>query len=174
MLGGSGVRASSGATIAAADAQQFLAPTGVLRAAINLSNILLVTGRGPVGEPVGVAPSMAEALAQRLGVPLELVPYPNPGALGDAAPSGCWDVGLIGAEPQRANLISFSDPYIQIEATYLVRGGSEFRRCEEANPLKDFHSPDQLPSNHSTLRADLRGLICEFFVVTESQAKVCV
>ena len=33
-----------------------LAPTGVLRAGINLSNFLLVTGRTEKGEPVGVAP----------------------------------------------------------------------------------------------------------------------
>ena len=30
-----------------------LAPTGVLRAAINLSNFLLVTGKTPDGDPVG-------------------------------------------------------------------------------------------------------------------------
>jgi polar amino acid transport system substrate-binding protein len=36
-----------------------LAPTGVLRAGINLGNFLLVTGRGPSGDPEGVSPDMA-------------------------------------------------------------------------------------------------------------------
>ena len=45
----------------AGDAKAELAPHGVLRAAINLSNFLLVTGRTPDGDPVGVAPDMARA-----------------------------------------------------------------------------------------------------------------
>ena len=97
-----------------------LAPTGILRAGINLSNFLLVSSRGPNGEPIGVAPDMAAALARRIGVPLQLVPYANPGLLGDAANSDEWDVGLIGAEPKRAETIAFTAPYAEIEATYLV------------------------------------------------------
>ena len=49
-----------------------LAPTGTLRAAINLSNFLLVTGKSDAGDPQGVSPDMALALANQLGVPLEL------------------------------------------------------------------------------------------------------
>ncbi|MBW8268138.1 ABC transporter substrate-binding protein [Caldovatus aquaticus] len=101
-----------------------LAPTGVLRAGINLSNFLLVTGRSPAGEPEGVAPDMARALAERLGVPVRYVPYPRPGELADAVGTGAWDVGLIGAEPQRAEKIAFSPAYCEIEATYLVPAGS--------------------------------------------------
>ena len=50
-----------------------LAPTGVLRAAINMSNFLLVTGKTEDGDPVGVSPDMAGELAKRLGVGLELL-----------------------------------------------------------------------------------------------------
>ena len=85
-----------------------LAPSGILRAGINLSNFLLVSSRGPHGEPQGVAPDMAAHLARSLNVPLELVPYKNPGLLADAAERDEWDVGLIGAEPQRAAVIAFS------------------------------------------------------------------
>ena len=97
-----------------------LAPTGILRAGINLSNFLLVSSRGPNGEPVGVAPDMAASLARRIGVPLQLVPYANPGLLGDAATRDEWDVGLIGAEPKRAETIAFTAPYAEIEATFMV------------------------------------------------------
>jgi polar amino acid transport system substrate-binding protein len=56
-----------------------LAPTGALRAAINLGNFLLVTGRTPSGDPTGVSPDMAAAVAARLGVPVRFVPYERPG-----------------------------------------------------------------------------------------------
>jgi polar amino acid transport system substrate-binding protein len=101
-----------------------LAPTGVLRAGINLSNFLLVTGRSASGEPEGVSPGMARAVADRLGVPVRYVTYPKPGELADAVGTGAWDIGLIGAEPQRAEKIAFTAAYAEIEATYLVPAGS--------------------------------------------------
>ena len=101
-----------------------LAPRGLLRAGINLSNFLLVTGRDAHGSPEGVSPDMARALAERLGVPLRLVPYASPGLLADAVGTDSWDIGLIGAEPQRAEKIAFTAAYAEIEATYLVPAGS--------------------------------------------------
>jgi polar amino acid transport system substrate-binding protein len=101
-----------------------LAPTGVLRAGINMSNFLLVTGRNAFGDPEGVSPSMAKAIAERLGVPVRYVPYPKPGELADAVTAGAWDIGLIGAEPQRAEKIAFTRAYCEIEACYLVPPGS--------------------------------------------------
>ncbi len=110
-----------------------LAPTGVLRAAINLSNFLLVTGRSAAGDPEGVAPDMAREIARRLGVPVRYVPFKTPGELADAAASGVWDVGLIGAEPQRAEAIAFTPAYCEIEATYLVPTASPLRSIAEAD-----------------------------------------
>lgn len=108
-----------------------LAPSGVLRAGINLSNFLLVSSRGPNGEPEGVAPDMAAALARRLDVPLEYVPYNNPGLLADAASE--WDVGLIGAEPARAQTIAFTQPYAEIQATYLLPPASPLTAVGEVD-----------------------------------------
>ncbi|HXP76229.1 MAG TPA: transporter substrate-binding domain-containing protein [Stellaceae bacterium] len=104
-----------------------LAPTGVLRAGINLSNFLLVTGRDAAGDPVGVAPDMAREIARRLGVPVKLVPFKTPGELADRAGGDVWDIGLIGAEPQRAEKITFTAAYCEIEATYLVPAGSRLK-----------------------------------------------
>jgi polar amino acid transport system substrate-binding protein len=101
-----------------------LAPHGVLRAAINMGNFLLVTGRSPSGDPDGVSPDMAKAIADRLGVPVKYVPYARPGELADAAGTDAWDIGLIGAEPARAEKIAFTPAYVEIEATYLVPAGS--------------------------------------------------
>ena len=110
-----------------------LAPTGVLRAGINMGNVVLVTGRTPDGEPDGVAPDMARAIAMRLGVPVRLVPFPTPGELGDAVEANLWDIGLIGAEPQRAETIAFTAPYAEIEATYLVPAGSSITTLSEVD-----------------------------------------
>jgi polar amino acid transport system substrate-binding protein len=110
-----------------------LAPTGVLRAGINMSNFLLVTGKTPDGGPDGVSPDMARAVAERLGVPFELVPFKTPGELADAAVEDLWDIGNIGAEPERAKTIAFSPAYVEIEATYLVPAGSEIQSVEEVD-----------------------------------------
>jgi polar amino acid transport system substrate-binding protein len=101
-----------------------LAPTGVLRAGINLSNFLLVTGRSANGDPEGVSPDMARAIADRLGVPVRYVSFKSPGELADQAGNNVWDIGNIGAEPQRAEKIAFTAAYCEIEATYMVPAGS--------------------------------------------------
>ena len=110
-----------------------LAPTGTLRAAINMGNFLLVTGRTGDGDPQGVAPDMARAIADRLGVPVRYVPYARPGELADAAGTEVWDIGLIGAEPQRAQKIAFTPAYCEIQATYLVPPGSPLQAISDVD-----------------------------------------
>src|SRR5688572_13583711 len=110
-----------------------LAPTGTLRVALNMSNFLLTATDQATGEPRGVAADLGGELAQRLGVPVQLLPYPNPGVLADAATTGVWDVGFIGAEPQRADVIDFTPAYVEIEATYLVPPGSPLQTIAEVD-----------------------------------------
>lgn len=110
-----------------------LAPSGALRAGINLSNFLLVTGKTPAGDPAGVAPDMARAIAERLGVAVTYVPFKTPGELADQAGRDVWDIGLIGAEPQRAETIAFTAAYAEIEATYLVPAGSRLKDIAEVD-----------------------------------------
>lgn len=110
-----------------------LAPTGKLRAGINLSNFLLVTDKAANGDPVGVSPEVAVEIARRLGVGVEYITYPDPGALADAAEREEWDIGNIGAELQRAQTITFSAAYSEIEATYLVPAGSPIRTIADVD-----------------------------------------
>ena len=110
-----------------------LAPSGALRAGINLANFLLVTGRSPEGDPRGVAPDMAAEIAERLGVPITYVPFATPSELADAAADDVWDIGLIGAEPARAETIAFTAAYTEIEATYLVPADSALHRIEDVD-----------------------------------------
>jgi polar amino acid transport system substrate-binding protein len=116
-----------------ADIVSQLAPHGVLRAGINMSNFLLVTGRSASGDPDGVSPGLARAIADRLGVPVQYVPFPNPGELADEAGKDVWDIGLIGAEPARAEKIAFTAAYAEIEATYLVPPNSPLTRIADVD-----------------------------------------
>lgn len=114
-----------------------LAPARKLRIAINLANFLLTKTSPTTGEHGGVAVELGIELGRRLGVEVEIIAYPSPGALADAAMSGAWDVGFLGAEAQRANEIDFTAPYVEIEATYLVPAGSPL------NTVADVDSPGQ-------------------------------
>ena len=100
-----------------------------------MSNPLLVTGRTSDGDPVGVSPDMAAAIADRLDVQVKLVQFPSPGVLADAMAEDSYDIGLIAAEPARAETIAFTDAYVEIEATYLVPPGSHL------NVIADVDKP---------------------------------
>lgn len=115
------------------DIRSVLAPQGTLRAAINMANMLLVTGETASGEPDGVAPDMAREIARLLGVGVAFVPFPSPGELADAAGRDVWDIGMIGAEPSRAETIDFTAAYVGIEATYLVPDGSPLREIADVD-----------------------------------------
>jgi polar amino acid transport system substrate-binding protein len=115
------------------DVIEQLAPTGVLRAGINMNNFLLVVDKTPSGDPIGPSPSVAAAIADTLGVSLELVPFDTPSAVAAAAGTGAWDIGNIGAEPQRAEVMDFTAAYAEIEATYLVPAGSSIQSVDEVD-----------------------------------------
>ena len=104
-----------------------LAPKGYIRAAINLSNFLLVTGKETNGDPQGVSPDMARALANELNVGIKLISYNRPGELADAIQDDAWDIGNIANEPARAKSITFSLPYTTIESTFLIRNGYDIK-----------------------------------------------
>lgn len=110
-----------------------LAPTGTLRVGINLSNFLLTRTDPNTGQYGGVAVDLGQELGRRLGVPVEIMAYESPGKLADAAKAGVWDVGFLGAEPQRANEIDFTAAYVEIEATYLVPPGSPLKSIADVD-----------------------------------------
>lgn len=115
------------------DARAELGVPGTLRVGINLGNILLVTGRSPTGDPQGVAPDTAAAIAGRLGVGVSYVTFDTPGAVADAVADDLWDLCLIAEEPQRAETIAFCNAYVEIEATYLVPAGSPLQSITDVD-----------------------------------------
>jgi polar amino acid transport system substrate-binding protein len=110
-----------------------LAPAGRLRAAVNYGNFILATRDRATGESRGVAVDLMQEIGQRLGVPVEIVAYDSVAVMGDAAPTGVWDIAFLGSDPAREKLMSFTAAYLEIEATYLVPGASPLRTAADVD-----------------------------------------
>ena len=110
-----------------------LAPTGRLRASINLGNPILAGIDPATGRARGVSVDLAQALAERLGVPLELVTFPAAAKSVDAVAGGAADIGFFAIDPLRGAEIAFTDAYILIEGAYLVRDDSPCRTNEDVD-----------------------------------------
>ena len=109
-----------------ADAARVLAPTGRLRVAINLGNGVLAQRDPKTGELGGVSVAIAKTIGERLGLPVDLTPYNAAGDVFDALDAGKWDLAFLANEPERAQKIDFSPPYVFIDGTYLVRADSPY------------------------------------------------
>jgi polar amino acid transport system substrate-binding protein len=97
-----------------------LAPTGRLRAAINLGNSVLAQ-QGPAGGPPrGVSAELARELARRLGVGIDYVTFDAAGKVFEALKAGLWDIAFLAIDPVRAAGIDFTAPYVVIEGIYVV------------------------------------------------------
>ncbi len=113
-----------------------LAPTGKLRlglalgATIGAGNVMMDAA---TGKPRGVAVDLGTALAQKLGVPVEFVTYPNSGALTDAADGNAWDVAFIPVDEERKKRVAFGSPHIVLQSTYLVAPGSTIQTLAEVD-----------------------------------------
>jgi len=107
-------------TAPASNLQQAFAPTGVLRASINLGNPILANKDPSTGEPDGVSIDLAREFAARLGVELELVILDTAGKSVQAVTYEKADIGFFAIDPIRGAGIAFTAPYVLIEGAYLV------------------------------------------------------
>lgn len=114
-------------------ARSELAPTGKLRAGMNLGNTLFTRKDPATGELRGVSVDIMRELASRLGVPVEFIVYATPGEVADTAQKGIWDVTILAIEQSRAQTIAFSPPITEIEATYAVHKDSPLRSIEQVD-----------------------------------------
>ncbi len=113
------------------DVAQDLAPTGRLRAAINLGNPVLA--QKDSGELRGISVDLARELGRRLAVPVELIAYDAAGKVTDAVKTGAWDIAFVAIDPARAAEIAFTPPYVVIEGTYLVAADSPLRAIADVD-----------------------------------------
>ena len=110
-----------------------LAADGVLRVGLNMANFLLVSGTDDHNNPTGLSPDLAQKIAEYLHVPCALVPFKGPGELADAIDQDVWDLANIAVEPERAENIAFSQPYIHIDANFMTRKGVDILNNDDVN-----------------------------------------
>ncbi|MFI2105064.1 transporter substrate-binding domain-containing protein [Isoptericola sp. NPDC019693] len=108
-----------------------LAPQGVLRAVVNLGNPVLA--QGTPDAPSGVTVDLARELARRLGVPARLECVDAARHSFAAVAEGRADVGFLAVEPERAEQVAFTAPYVLIEGVYAVPEGSPVRTADDVD-----------------------------------------
>ena len=113
--------------------QKAFAPTGTLRASINLGNPILANADKASGQPVGVSIDLAHALGEHLSLPVELVLFDTAAKSVDAVTNEQADIGFFAIDPLRGAGIAFTPPYVLIEGCYLVREASPLRTNEEVD-----------------------------------------
>ena len=114
------------------DVVKSLAPSGTLRAGINLGNIVLAQKLSN-GELGGVSVELARELARRLNVPIELKPFDAAGKSFEAMKAGLTDILFLAIEPVRAAEVAFSAPYVIIEGVYMVPKDSPIKSVDEVD-----------------------------------------
>jgi len=114
------VSSQGGATVSTVspDVVKELAPTGTLRVAINLGNMVLA--QGTPDNPRGVTVDLARELGKRLGVPVKLTTYDAAGKAFESMKAGNNDIVFLAIEPVRAAEVAFTAPYVIIEGVYVV------------------------------------------------------
>ena len=112
--------------------QQF-APTGVLRASLNMGNPVLAHSRISTERPAGVSIDLARRLGRELGVEVHLLEFETAARSVEALAGGDADIGFMAIDPQRANSIQFTAAYVQIEGAYLVAQDSPITSNEQVD-----------------------------------------
>lgn len=109
------------------------APTGRLRAAINLGNPILANRNAETGRACGVSVDLATELARQLGIELQIVEYDAAGKSVEGVAHSDADVGFFAVDPQRATDIAFTEPYALIEGCYLVPESSSIANNDDVD-----------------------------------------
>jgi len=112
---------------------QKIAPTGKLRASINLGNPILANTDPVSGKPFGVSIDLAHAYAKKLGLELELVVFDSAGKSVEAVTNEEADLGFFAIDPLRGEGIAFTAAYVLIEGAYLVKEDSPIQENGEVD-----------------------------------------
>jgi len=99
-----------------------LAPTGTLRASINVGNPVLA--QGSTSDPSGITVDIAREVAARLDVPVRLLGFDAARKSYEAMMAGDADICFLAIEPAREAEIAFTEPYVVIEGVFAVPQGS--------------------------------------------------
>lgn len=113
------------------DVRADLAPTGALRASINLGNPVLA--QGTAQDPGGVTVDIAREIGRRLEVPVELVCFDAARKSFEAMATGQADICFLAVDPARATEVAFTAPYVVIEGVYAVPRDSALSTVDEVD-----------------------------------------
>ena len=102
-----------------------LAPSGRLKVAINVGNVVLAQKGGSQGA-TGPSVDIANELGRRLGVPVDLIVYDTAGLVVSSLDTDHWDLAFMAIDPARADQIAFTAPYVFIEGTYMVKADAPY------------------------------------------------
>jgi polar amino acid transport system substrate-binding protein len=109
------------------------APTGSLRASLNMGNPVLAHSRTSSDKPAGVSIDLSRELARELGVPASFLQFDTAARSVAAVGGGEADIGFMAIDPLRADKIQFSAAYVQIEGAYLVPAASPVKSNDEVD-----------------------------------------
>lgn len=116
-----------------AAARQALAPTGSLRVAVYIGSPTSLVIDPKTGEKAGVSVDLGRELAARLGVPMQLVEHKLVAEVINALRTGAADFTVTNASAERAKIVDFTDPIVDLELGYLVLPGSPIGAIAEVD-----------------------------------------
>ena len=112
-------------------AEPVLAPSGTLRAAYIVTNVAQARLDPATGTVSGVIADVARDLARRADVLVTIAPLPTAAAVIDAVRSGAADIGFVAPNPERTGLVLYSQTYMLVQQSALVRADSPLRSVSE-------------------------------------------
>ncbi len=150
--------AGCAAPVATPDAavRQALAPTGALRVAVYLGSPTSLVLDAKTGEKAGVSVDLGRELAARLGVPLQLVEHKLVAEVVASLREGRADFTVTNASPERARLVDFTAPLVDLELGYLVLPTSSVRAIADVDRSGIRIGVSQGSTSQGTLTAAYR------------------
>jgi polar amino acid transport system substrate-binding protein len=112
-------------------ADRVLAPTGTLRAAYIVANLAQARVDAGTGVITGVVADITRELARRAGVPVTITPLPTAAAVLEAVRTGAADIGFVAPNPERTGVVLYSQTYMLVQQSALVRADSPLHSVRE-------------------------------------------
>ena len=112
-------------------ADPVLAPTGTLRAAYIVANLAQARLDPGTGAITGVVADITRELGRRVGVPVAIAPLPTAAAVLEAVRTGAADIGFVAPNPERTGVVLYSQTYMLVQQSALVRTDSPLHSVRE-------------------------------------------
>jgi polar amino acid transport system substrate-binding protein len=108
-----------------------LAPTGTLRAAYIVSNVAQARLDSNTGAVTGVVADITREMGRRAGVPTTITPLPTAAAVLEAVRTNAADIGFVAPNPERTGVVLYSQTYMLVQQSALVRTDSPLHSVRE-------------------------------------------